>query len=145
MSRIKRLAHSLASGYVLLGANVIYTLTSFRLAGKYLSPVEFGLWAVVTNLAQYIALIDLGMTSTSRILIDYKDNRDAGDYGSVIKTFLVVSLIQAVLIVLLSIGLAVALVPVLHIPGTLKLEFIYLTIGQCAVLGAGFLSRIFPF
>ncbi|HEV2394982.1 MAG TPA: oligosaccharide flippase family protein [Verrucomicrobiae bacterium] len=145
MSRIKRLAHSLASGYVLLGANVIYTLTSFRLAGKYLGPAEFGLWAVVTNLAQYIALIDLGMTSTSRILIDYKDHRDAGDYGSVIKTFLVVSLIQAILIVLLSIGLAVALVPVLHIPGTLKHQFIYLTIGQCGVLGAGFLSRIFPF
>jgi O-antigen/teichoic acid export membrane protein len=145
MSRIKRLAHSLVSGYVLLGANVLYTLVSFRLAGKYLSTPEFGLWAVVTSIAQYIALIDLGMTSTSRILIDYKDRRDAGDYGSVIKTFLVVSLIQVIIIVVFSTGLAVALVPVLHIPESLKQQFVYLTVGQCAVLGAGFLSRVFPF
>ena len=36
MSRFKRFAHSLASGYVLLAANMLFTLASVPLALKYL-------------------------------------------------------------------------------------------------------------
>ena len=61
MSRIKRFAHSLVSGYVFLGANALYTLASVPLALHYLSKPEFGLWAVATQIAGYLMLIDFGL------------------------------------------------------------------------------------
>jgi O-antigen/teichoic acid export membrane protein len=145
MSRLQRFVHSLAAGYVLLGANVFYTLASFRLANHFLSPTEFGLWGVVTSIAQYIALVDLGMTSTSRILVDYKDQPNAGHYGSVIQTFGLVSLVQAALVMALGIGLSFGLVKLLHIPPAQHQTFVYLMIGQCGVTAAGFLARILLF
>ena len=144
MSRFKRFAHSLASSYVLLGVNTIYTLVSAPLALRYLSKPEFGLWALASNIAQYIGLIDMGMLGTSRILIDYKDRKDDGNYGSVIQTFVLVSLVQGCLIVLAGIGLPFLLVPLLHIQAAQRHEFIVLVIGQCALLGGSFVTRIFP-
>ncbi len=75
MSRFKRFAHSLASSYLLMGANILYSLASVPLALKYLSKPEFGLWALASSIAIYVGLIDMGMTGTSRILVDYKDNK----------------------------------------------------------------------
>jgi O-antigen/teichoic acid export membrane protein len=87
MSRLKRYVHSLASGYVLLGANMLFTLASAPLALHYLSKAEFGLWALTSQIAGYVALVDMGLSASgSRILIDYKDHRANGDYGSVVKT-----------------------------------------------------------
>src|SRR5208283_492860 len=145
MSRLKLYVHSLASGYVLLGANILYTLASVRLANHFLSRSEFGLWSVTSTIAQYIALIDLGMTSTSRILVDYKDRKDGGDYGSVIQTFLLVSLVQAVLITVVGFALAFGLVPMLRIPPPLQHQFVYLMIGQCLLTAGSFLTRILIF
>jgi O-antigen/teichoic acid export membrane protein len=145
MSRLKRYVHSLASGYVLLGANILYTLASVRLANHFLSKPEFGLWGVTSTIAQNIALIDLGMTSTSRILVDYKDQKDGGDYGSVIQTFLLVSLVQAVLITILGFGLSFGMVPMLRIPPALQHQFVWLMIGQCLLTAGSFLTRILLF
>ena len=142
MSRLKRLAHSLLSGYILLGANVFYTLASLPLALRYLDVPEFALWGLTSNIAQYIALVDAGMAGTARILVDYKDQKDGGAYGSVIQTFVLVSIVQGALILVLGIGLAFGLVPVLRIPAAQEREFVLLTIGQCGLLMAGFLSRI---
>ena len=55
MSRFKRFTHSLLSGYVLLGANILYTFASVPLALHYLSKKEIGLWGVVTQIAGYLA------------------------------------------------------------------------------------------
>jgi len=83
MSRLKHFGHSLISGYILLGANVLYTLASVRLALDHLSVKEFGLWALTSQVAGYIAFIDMGMSnSVSRILMDHKDDRAGGNYGS---------------------------------------------------------------
>jgi hypothetical protein len=87
MSRLRQFAHSLLSGYVQLAAAIVYTLTSVPMALHYLPPdrLEFGLWASVTQLAQFIALVDFGFTaSAGRILVDYKDQRESGEYGSTI-------------------------------------------------------------
>src|ERR1700722_3056731 len=95
MSRLKKFTRSLLSGYIALGANIVYTLASVPLALHYLGKPEFGLWALVTQLAGYIALIDLSMSaSVGRILIDHKDDRQNGAYGSVIKTGVLVGLVQ---------------------------------------------------
>jgi len=48
MSRLKKFTFSLLSGYVLLGANIFYTLASVPLALHYLTKPEFGFWARLT-------------------------------------------------------------------------------------------------
>src|ERR1700689_166956 len=101
MSRLKKFTHSLLSGYVALGANCFFTLASVSLALHYLGKLEFGLWALVTQIAGYIALIDLSMSaSVGRILIDHKDERQSGVYGSVIKTGALVGLVQGAIMLL---------------------------------------------
>ena len=69
-SRRSRFAASLSSGYLLLAANVVFTLVSIPLSLHYLSKEQFGLCAVVMQIASYLQLLDLGMTgSLSRIQI----------------------------------------------------------------------------
>jgi len=144
MSRLKRFTRSLFSGYVLLGANILYTFASVPLALSYLSKPEFGLWALVTTIAGYIALIDFGMSgSVSRILIDYKDRRAGGEYGSMIQTGALVGAVQGVLVFVAGAILALAVGPLLGIPKELERDFVWLVIGQCGLLGASFAARIF--
>ena len=99
MSRFKRFAHSLASGYVLLAANMLFTLASVPLALKYLGTEEFGLWGLATKIGGFIALVDFGLSaSVARILIDHKDDRASGGYGGIVKTGLLVGLVQGALV-----------------------------------------------
>jgi O-antigen/teichoic acid export membrane protein len=146
MSRLKKFTHSLLSGYVALGANIFYTLASVPLALHYLTKPEFGLWALVTQIGGCIALIDLGMGgSVSRILIDHKDDRRNGHYGSVIKTSVLVGAAQGLLIILVGAGLSVMAGPLLHIPTELQREFLWLMIGQSVLLAVSFAGRVFNF
>jgi O-antigen/teichoic acid export membrane protein len=144
MSRLKRFTRSLLSGYVLLAANVFYTLVSVPVALYYLGKEEFGLWALVSQISGYIALIDLGMAgSVSRILIDHKDNRQTGVYGGIIKTGILVGLVQGALILLVGTVLSALAGSLLHVPPNLQQEFVWLMIGQSALLGLTFATRIF--
>lgn len=144
MARFKRFTHSLASGYVMLGANVLYTLASVPLALAYLSNPEFGLWSLVLAISGYISLVDFGMSgSVGRILIDYKDRRADGSYGAVIQTALLVGAVQGLLVFLVGAGLALLLAPVLRVPAELTRDFLWLMIGQGAVLAFTFATRIF--
>src|SRR6185503_11126070 len=143
MSRFSRFAHSLASGYVLLGANVLYTLASVPLALSYLGKAEFGLWALTTSIAGYIGFLDFGLSaSASRILIDYKDARSESNYGSVIQTGALVGLTQGTLVFIAGAALAFVVGSWLKIPPELKQDFIWLMIGQCGLLGLAFATRI---
>jgi O-antigen/teichoic acid export membrane protein len=144
MSRLKKFTHSLLSGYVALGANIFYTLASVPLALHYLGKAEFGLWALVSSISGYIALIDLGMAgSVSRILIDHKDDRQTGAYGGVIKTGALVGLVQGALIVLAGTALSALAGALLRVPLELRREFVWLMIGQSVLLGLTFAARIF--
>jgi O-antigen/teichoic acid export membrane protein len=143
MARLKRFAHSLLSGYLLLGVNVLYTLASVRMALHYLSTQEFGLWANITTMATYIALLDFGLSgSAARILIDYKDHPERGKYGGVIQTDVLVGLSQAGLILIVGTCLACVIGPVLHIPEKLQPEFFWLVMGQCCITATMFVTRI---
>src|SRR5262245_10355640 len=104
MSRLQRFAHALSSGYLLIVGNVIFTLVSVPLALHYLGPAQFGLWAVVTQLAAYLQLIDFGMAgSLSRILIDHKDDTTSSTCGAVIQTGFRVLAVQGFLIALIGV------------------------------------------
>ncbi len=145
MARLKRYAHALASGYVLLGANTVFTLASVPLAFRYLKTAEFGLWATTAQIAGYIALIDFGMGGASRILIDYKDQKAGGEYGSVIQTTFWVSAVQAGLILIGGAVVALGLAAVVGVPETLRRPFAVLMIGQGVLLAGTFLSRVFQY
>ena len=147
MSRFKRFAHSLASGYLLLGTNVVFTLAQVPLALHYLTKSEFGLWALTTQITGYLLMLDLGMSgSLVRNLIDHKDDKGGGKYGSIILTGSLVLLIQGVCIVLggviLSFGLA-WLFP--SVEPSLMDDFQILVAGQCILVGVTFVGRIASF
>src|SRR6185295_8128622 len=144
MSRFRNFAHSLASGYVLLAANMVYTLATVPLAWRYLSKTEFGLWTTTSAVAQYLSLVDFGMSgSVARILIDHKDNRRDGRYGSLIQVGALVGIVQGALAFLLSVALAFALGPLLKVPEEFRSSFAWLMIGQCGLLAVSFAGRIF--
>ncbi len=142
--RLGRFVQSLTSSYALLVSNVVYALASVPLALHYLDKSEFGLWAVVTQIFAYLALLDFGMsTSVARLLIDHKDHPDAGVYGSLIKTGWLVSLIQGGVAATLAIGSGEVLVNLLGIDPQLQHEFVWLMRWQGILCLLTFISRMF--
>jgi len=109
MPRFRRVLHGAASGYVLLIITSLYSLASVPLALHYLSKERFALWALMAGIGGYLSLIDLGMSnSVARLLIDHKDLREGGTYGSLIKTGWLVLVVQAGIVFLAGFGLAPA-------------------------------------
>jgi O-antigen/teichoic acid export membrane protein len=144
MSRLKRFAAGVLSGYAAMFANIIYTMASVPLALHYLSKIEFGLWALVTQISGYLLLVDLGMTgSISRILIDHKDRPSDGVYGAIIKTGTWVLAVQGAIIAAGGILISLCLPKLFDIPAVHRHDFQFLVAGYCVVTGALFVSRIF--
>jgi O-antigen/teichoic acid export membrane protein len=144
MSRLKKFTHSLVSSYALLGVNVLYTLAAVPLALKYLSKAEFGLWALTLQIAGYVALIDLGMgSSIARILIDHKDDRTKGRYGSAIKSGFLVGLAQGFITLAVGLSLVWFMASWLRVPQELSAQFLWLMIGQVFLTALSFVSRMF--
>ena len=144
MSRFRNAARSLTSGYAALAANGFYLLASVPLAIRYLSTYEFALWNLVVQVAGYLILIDFGITgAVSRILIDHKDDRASGSYGSVIKTGMLVLLVQGGMIIIGGLVLSWTLAPLLDVRSEYVNIFKLLIFGQCLLLGGFFVTRIF--
>jgi O-antigen/teichoic acid export membrane protein len=148
MSRIKRFAHSMASGYVLIAVNMVYTLAMLPLALNYLTAVEFGLWTGIAAIAaQLQLLVDFGMSgSVSRILVDHKDDRASNSYGAVIKTGFLALVAQGTLVAIMGSIVSFWLPQLLkNVPAELWSTCRWLMIGQCTLLGLAFAGRIFNF
>src|SRR5882724_43000 len=141
VSRLRNTVRSLASGYVAMGSNVLYTLASIPLALRYLPQEEFGLWALVTQITGYLILIDVA-SSLSRILIDHKDTRDNGMYGSVIQAGCMVLVVKGACVALLGVGLSFWLPALLDVPGRFVPVFRFLIAAQCILLGGLFVGRV---
>ena len=98
MSRLKNFSRNLTTTYLSLGANTVYNLLAVRLVWNWLPlpEAELGMWALLGQMLTYIAMVDMGMTGAAgRLLVDHKDDRASGTYGSMIKTVFMVSLAQA--------------------------------------------------
>ncbi|MCX6967279.1 MAG: oligosaccharide flippase family protein, partial [Verrucomicrobia bacterium] len=142
MSRIRNLVSGVSSSYLALASNIVYTMGSIPVALHYLSKEEFGLWALISQLAGYLALIDLGMgSSAARILIDYKDDRDGGRYGSAVVTSGLVFITQGTLIG----GFGCLLSPFVALLAQVSPQFSHLFGNlfafQSILLGLGFVVR----
>jgi O-antigen/teichoic acid export membrane protein len=147
MSRFKRFAHSLVSGYALIVANVCYTLASVPLALHYLTKEEFGLWAVVSQVCNFnMLVVDLGMSgAVARILIDHKDDRTSTKYGEVIQTGLLVLLVQGMILAVVGGLLSYWLPQWMAVGENYWPIFRQLVIWQCLLLAISYVLRIFSF
>jgi O-antigen/teichoic acid export membrane protein len=151
MSRFRRVIHSVASGYVVLAFGSIYSLASVPLALHYLvradqdlGKKEFALWILLTQVSGYLSLIDLGMTgSVSRLLIDYKDEKRTGTYGSLIRTGWLVLLVQGFVVAAVGALLAPFFTGLLKIEPAMVPQFIKLLRYQSGILGLSFAVRMF--
>ena len=144
MARLKYFIHSVLSGYLLLGTNVLYTLASVPLALTYLSKAEFGLWALASQLTAFLGLMDAGMgNAVGRMLVDEKDRKESTAYGSLVQTAALVNALQGLMITALALVGGFAAAPVLKLPTELYSVFRSLVLGQGLILGIQFACRIF--
>jgi len=144
MSRFHRVAHGVASGYAVLAVTAIYGLASIPMALHYLSKERFGLWALMTTIGGYLTLIDMGMSSSvARLLVDHKDHKQTGQYGTMVATGWLVLAVQGTLIACAGSLLAHPLAALLQITPELKSEFVALVCWQSISLGFGFVLSIF--
>jgi O-antigen/teichoic acid export membrane protein len=106
------------------------------LALHYLNKDEFGLWALVTQLASYLMLLEFGMTgAVARSLSDYKDHFEDGVYGSILRTGSRVFAIQGGLVAISGIALAWVAAPLLGIPSSMGGLFTILMAAQAVLSG----------
>ena len=120
MTRLLQFTRGLSSSLVATLATVAYSLLSVPIALRYLSVEEFGLFVLLIQIAAYFTLIEIGMSAaTARILVDHKDHRDGGAYGSVILTGLVVFAIQSSIILVVGILAAPWIISVVGVPSAL--------------------------
>ena len=143
MSRLKIFSRNLATSYLQLGVNVVYSLASFPIILHWLPQAEFGMWAVLVQLLGYVALIDLGMTSAvARLLVDYKDRRSDGGYGALIQTAFLVSLTQGLIIlVVVTVGAPLLTDLMKNIPPEYRATFITLLRVQGIITAFSFSLR----
>lgn len=127
MSRLKNFSRNLATSYLQLVVNGVYSLVSVPLILHWLPKPEFGMWALLVQLMSYVALVDLGLTAAiGRFLIDHKDQRETGQYGALVKASLLVSMAQGA-VVLLVVSLTSPLVAsLMKIPAEYTGEFVAL-------------------
>ncbi len=98
----------------------------------------------MASIGSYLTLIDLGMSgSVARFLIDYKDDKLGGKYGSLIKTGWLVLVLQGFLVFLAGWFLAPLLSTLLDIPQDLRGQFIPLMRWLSTALALNFPLRLF--
>jgi O-antigen/teichoic acid export membrane protein len=120
VSRLRQFANGVGLSWLATFATVFYSLLSVPIALKYLSVDEFGLFVLLLQVAGYFSLIEIGMSaSTSRILVDYKDNRDDGHYGSVIQTGFLVFCLQSFIVLGVGMLAAPMIVAAIGVPSAL--------------------------
>lgn len=142
MSRLKNFTRNLATSYLQLVVNVVYSLVSIPLILHWLPKAEFGLWALLVQLMGYMALVDLGMTSAvARLLVDHKDERSNGNYGSLLKAAFLVSAAQGILVLIIVILSAPGLASLMKITPEHEHVFVLLLRLQGVITAFGFMMR----
>jgi O-antigen/teichoic acid export membrane protein len=127
-----------------MASSMILSLASVPLALHYLgSAEEYGVWFAAGQAATYLVLIDAGITgAVGRFLIDHKDDKEGGDYGSLIKTGSLVLVVQGVCIAVGGCSLAWWLPALCKVPQPFVPIFRLLVAGQCIQLGIFFVGRM---
>ena len=144
MNRSRHFLQGLSASWLATFVTVLYSLISIPVALRYLSVAEFGLLMLVQQVAGYLTLIELGMTSaTARILVDYKDDKSGTVYGSVITTGSIIFLVQGLLILLVGIIASPLAISLLSVPTELEAVALHLLRWLSCAFAIGTSLRIF--
>lgn len=142
MSRFKNFSRNLLTGYLQLGATAAYSFVSIPVILFWLPKPQFGLWVLLLQLISFVALIDLGMNSAiARLLVDHKDKKQTGTYGSLLKSAFILSITQAFLILAIVFAGASAFATLLNIPSELRADFTLLLQMQGAITAFSYVFR----
>jgi len=145
MTRMQRFLRTVMYSYAAIVASMFYQLASIPLALRFLTKEEFGLWILMTQIAGYLLMVDFGITyAIARLLIDYKDQRDGGDYGSLLQTGWLVLATQALIIVAIGIGLNPQIESALRIAPQFHKDFPILMRWLCVFQALLLTTRITP-
>lgn len=124
---MRQFAQGVGSSWLATFATVAYSLVSVPIALTYLGVEEFGLFVLVLQLASYFTLAEVGMSAaTARFLVDYKDNPDDGNYGSVILTGSWVFVTQAAAVLVTGVLTAPWIVQWVGVPQDLRSIAVFL-------------------
>lgn len=141
-TRSKRFVAGLLTGYGSIATNLVFTMTSIPLALHYLDKEQFGLWALALQINGYLALIDLGMSgAVARFIADYKDDVNAGPYGSHLLTGGLVFLVQGLIIAGVGFILSWFAPGLFAVPDHLATSFRHLLLILSATAGAAVFFR----
>jgi len=144
LKRFEHFSRGLSASWVAALLTVLYGLVSVPLALCYLTIEEFGLLMLLIQIGGYFSLLELGLAGgTSRILIDYKDQPNSGDYGSVILTASLVFIAQGVLIAVTGIFSAHFIIDLANVPGPLVEPAIYMLRWLCVSFALTTTFRIY--
>jgi O-antigen/teichoic acid export membrane protein len=142
MSRIRKFSKNIAASYCQLGFNTLYSLASIPLILYYLPKEEYGLWVTLMQAVGYLTLIDFGMTSAaSRLLVDHKDDRQSVEYGAMVKTMLIVSLCQGIIVFVVCIACSPFVASFINVPQDQTKLFVLLASFQGLVSASAFIFR----
>lgn len=133
MSRRRRLAQALASGFATAIAGGIYSLATVPIVLAYLPNREYGMWALTTQIVGYLALIDASIAgSISRIIIEHKDDPSGEKFAATFSTTKKVTLAQGIIAFFVGAAAAFAAPPLLDVPQDLRSTLSWLLLGQSA-------------
>jgi O-antigen/teichoic acid export membrane protein len=141
-SRTRNFLRGLGAGYVAIAVNIAYTAASIPLALHYLGKEQFGLWALAQQIAGYLMLLDLGVSSAvSRFIADRKDAVNSGSYGSLLLTGAIVFASQGFLIALVGAVFSFFAPALFSIPPYLSADFTKCLIIITSIAGLSVFSR----
>ena len=146
-SRTYNFFRGLGAGYFAIAVNIAYTAASIPLALHYLGKEQFGLWALAQQIAGYLMLLDLGVSSAvSRFIADCKDDVNGGGYGSLLLAGAIVFAIQGVLIAIVGVAFSFFAPALFAVPDHLASDFtnVLIIITSLAGLSPSSISPILP-
>jgi O-antigen/teichoic acid export membrane protein len=123
-SRTRNFVRGLGAGYFATVINIAFTAASIPLALHYLGKEQFGLWALAQQIAGYLILLDLGVSSAvSRFIADLKDDVNSGSYGSLLLAGATVFAIQGLLIAIAGVAFSFLAPALFAVPEHLAGDF----------------------
>jgi O-antigen/teichoic acid export membrane protein len=129
MSRFSRFVSGVSASYIGVGASIAYSLAIVPIGLAYLGVDQFGLWMLLTQIAGYLTLIEMGVfSSAARILIDHKDHKAGAAYAGVVATGTLLLVAQGILIACVCWILAPLVAAAFNIPAELEDAAIYIFI-----------------
>jgi O-antigen/teichoic acid export membrane protein len=125
MSGIKdRYRTTLVSGYGLMGLQIVLTLATVPLALKYLGKEGFGIWALATQVAFWLQMLDAGMNGAlARYLIDFKNDTTGDNLRNCLATGFRFFCVQGVVILVVTIFLSRRAGPAFDLDAVQSTEF----------------------